>query len=273
MPDGPITDVNSLAIVGNAVAAQIKTAAGIPAAAISTPSVDLAATLAATKPGVERWPVKTGQDAGRNAVGKNVIAGHDLGAGIVTATVEELITAARPADMADPRQRYPAYQATRAVPVETTIWQVDVTIIAMKLEADGDYHLVLQGASGETMIAEVPTPTVQYVGDSPWLANMRDARQAIDSKLVQPLTAMPFVTLGDYAVPQAALPAPAEQAPVTLMRSTPGIPDAMILFKTQLPPTRARVTGVGFFDEVHGQTGVSQANGIELHPILKVAWL
>jgi len=30
---------------------------------------------------------------------------------------------------------------------------------------------------------------------------------------------------------------------------------------------------VGFFDKVHGQTGVSQFNGIELHPVLKIEFL
>lgn len=35
---------------------------------------------------------------------------------------------------------------------------------------------------------------------------------------------------------------------------------------------RARVTGVGFFDFIHGQTGVAP-NGIELHPILAFACL
>jgi hypothetical protein len=44
-------------------------------------------------------------------------------------------------------------------------------------------------------------------------------------------------------------------------------------FKTAIPSTRARITGVGFFDQVHGQTGVSKLNGIELHPILKVEFL
>jgi len=48
---------------------------------------------------------------------------------------------------------------------------------------------------------------------------------------------------------------------------------AGLLFKTQVPATRARVTGVGFFDKVHGQMGVSQSNGIELHPILLIEWL
>lgn len=31
---------------------------------------------------------------------------------------------------------------------------------------------------------------------------------------------------------------------------------------------RVAVTGVGFWDEVHGQTGVAP-NGIELHPVLR----
>jgi hypothetical protein len=31
------------------------------------------------------------------------------------------------------------------------------------------------------------------------------------------------------------------------------------------------VTGVGFFDRIHGQTGVA-SNGIELHPVLSIAF-
>lgn len=209
-------------------------------------------------------------------MGKNIIAGHDLGAGIVVATIEELVTAARPASMRDPMKRYPAYQAKRAAPVETTIWRVDVTVIAMKLEADGDYHLVLQGASGEMMIAEVPTPTAAFVGDSPWLDNMRAARQAIDAKFVGSLLPAKFMMLGDVAVPRASLPSgtPTTAPPQLFLSHEASDPTAAIVrFRTQLTPTHARITGVGFFDEVHGQTGVAQANGIELHPILKIEWL
>jgi hypothetical protein len=38
------------------------------------------------------------------------------------------------------------------------------------------------------------------------------------------------------------------------------------------PCARARVTGVAFFDFLHGQTGVAP-NGIELHPVLGFACL
>jgi hypothetical protein len=229
-----------------------------------------------TKAGVERWPVKTGQDPDVALVGKNIVAGNDLGRGIVPATVEELVSAPRPADMADPLQLYAPYQERRAVPVETTIWRLDATITAMKLEADGDYHLVLQGASGETMIGEIPTPTTAFVGTSPWLANIRDARKAVDDKFVSHLAPASFVQVGDKLVPREAVTAPEAQSMIQLpsFLPPPGAEASNVQpFKTQLPPTRARITGVGFFDKVHGQMGVSLANGIELHPVLAIEWL
>jgi hypothetical protein len=199
-----------------------------------------------------------------------------LGAGIVVATVEELITAPRPADMPDPRLLYNAYQSTRAGPVETTIWRLDVTINAMKHETDGDYHLVLQGASGETMIGEIPTPDPQFVGDSPWLANMLAARRTIDDKFVSHLSPAAFIPLGGQLVPRESIAGRLRTLPQNPPSFLPPVAEEAKsgpLFKTQVPPTHARVTGVGFFDSVHGQMGVSQSNGIELHPILKIEWL
>jgi hypothetical protein len=274
---GPITNVNALPVVGNAVAAKIKQACGITTAP-AAPRAMAAESLpeAALKPGVERWPVKTGQDPDRIHVGKNVLNGQDLGAGIVVATVEELISAPRPADMPDPKQLYNAYQSHRAEPVETTIWRLDVTIMAMKLEADGDYHLVLQGASGETMIGEVPTANTQFVGDSPWLANMQDTRRAVEDKFVSHLSPAAFVPFGNKLVPREAISGPLQslpKMPASFLPPVPGEAQVGPAFKTQVPATRARVTGVGFFDNVHGQMGVSQPNGIELHPMLKIEWL
>jgi hypothetical protein len=47
----------------------------------------------------------------------------------------------------------------------------------------------------------------------------------------------------------------------------------MPTFEAKVKPTAARITGVGFFDRIHGATGASPLNGIELHPILKIEWL
>lgn len=269
----PPFDVNALPLVSDAVAQAIKAAVGIGA----PPRFGMLAREAiATRPGVERWPVKTGQDGDREQVGTNVVNGQDLGAGIVPVTVEELVTARRPADMPDPATRYDAYQAKRAPPAETTIWRLDVTLIAMKLESDGDYHLVLQGASGQTMIGEIPTPTAEFVGDSPWLANIAAARRAVDQRLVSALVPQAFVVFAGRLMPSAsvigaAAPAPVDTAFLGTSTRQPG-PATPTPFMSQIPATKARVTGVGFFDTVHGQTGVAPS-GIELHPLLKIEWL
>jgi hypothetical protein len=275
---GPILDVNTLPVVGEEVAAVIKAAAGIDqAAAGERRTLPPPAPERVTHPGVERWPVKTGQDPDRVHVGRNVIEGRDLGAGIVPATVEELVSAPRPVGMPDPRQVYNAFQSSRAAPVETTIWQIDATIIAMKLEQDGDYHLVLQGSSGETMIGEIPTPSREFIGDSPWSANIQAARRMTDDRFVRHLAPAAFVPLGGRLVPREAIAGPIrslpEQLPPSFLPAAGSDERAVPLFKTQVPATRARITGVGFFDQVHGQMGVSQSNGIELHPVLKIEWL
>src|SRR5712692_8678211 len=93
-------------------------------------------------PRKERWAVKTGQDPDRARV-----------SGTVQTTVEDLISLPRPHDMLPASQDFPQYQQKRAAPDELTIYTLDATITALKSELDGDYHLVLQGASGRTMVA------------------------------------------------------------------------------------------------------------------------
>jgi|SRR5208282_776817 len=176
--------------------------------------------LAAIKPGVERWPVKTGTD---RDVAKVVPQR-------VQTTVEHLVSLARPKDMLPLDRDFPAYQNNRAQPVETTIFTVEAEIIACKIETDGDFHLVIQG-TGETMIAEVPDPDPAFVDPkSPWVEAIKTARQQVLDKLD----------------PQ------------------PGLKKVRV---------QARLTGVGFFDKIHGQAGVARTNGIELHPLLGVTWL
>ncbi len=275
--DGPFQDVNTLPFVSRDVAAKIKAAAGIVQGP-AMPQLEAAMLLPelVTKPGVERWPVKTGTDQDVATVGKNVINGQNLGIGIVDTTVEELVSVPRPPYMSDVTQLNPAYQDRRSAPVEQTVWRLEATITVMKLEADGDYHIVLQGVSGHTMVGEVPTPTTQFLGGSPWITNIGQARLALDDKFVKKLSPADFVPMGKYLVPRAALTVqPLALPPLPASFATPeeGTGIQMPLFQTQVPPTRARITGVGFFDKVHGQTGVSQSNGIELHPVLKIEWL
>ena len=274
--DGPIPDVNRLPVVAPNVASGIKAACRAAGGPMAMPAP--VEPRKVTKPGVERWPVKTGTDDDVALVGKNVIGGVDFGAGIVETTVEELIEIPRPAQMSEVSSVNSAFQSSRAQPVELVIWRIEATITALKLEGDGDYHLVLQGASGETMIAEVPTATRKFVEDSPWLNNMKVARREIDDKLVNGLSPRDFILMGNTLVPRSSVTEEVRamslpQLPASFRTPPEGQEEAMLTFKTKVPPTRARITGVGFFDRVHGQTGVSQANGIELHPILRIDWL
>jgi hypothetical protein len=271
---GPITDVNALSIVSTAVANQIKTAAGLtPGAGPQKAALQAALPLPqADKPGKERWPVKTGQDPDRAKVGKNIIAGVDLGAGIVQATVEELISIPRPPGMEVATQDPPQFQSVRDGVVEITIWQVSAKITAIKHEADGDYHLVLQGESGQEMVAEIPTPTTVFVGDSPWLDNIKQARQEIDGTVVKHLSPQAFTLWNNKYVPLGSLPSKLRAtASPRLSFQTPEEGSAAIqpLFATRLDPIQVKITGVGFFDRAHGATGAAP-NVIELHPVLKV---
>jgi hypothetical protein len=274
----PISDVDSLGVVSPDVAAKIKAAAGL--AVDQAPQARPAAFPALQpeqqmKPGTERWPVKTGQDPDRAKVGKNVINGEDLGAGIVESTVEELTSLPRPPGLEDESGDPPEFQDVRDGVTETTIWRIEAQIISIKHESDGDYHLVLQGPSGQQMIAEVPRPSTEFVGDSPWLANFEQARKEIDDKLVKHLSPNAFGLIQGKFMPHGAMMfQPRESAPRGFSFVTPPRESRapQPLFQSAIPPTSVRLTGIGFFDRAHGATGAAP-NVIELHPVLKVEWL
>jgi hypothetical protein len=158
---------------------------------------------------------------------------------------------------------------------------VEGTINTLNREKDGDYHLVFHGASGASLVAEVPTSTAEFIGDCPWAANIQEARQAVDDKLVQNLNPHDFVLPpgGTKLVPKNSLsgdlPVPAMSAfkmPESFRTPKEGEAMPIPTFQTAVPPTRARITGVGFFDRAHGATGAAP-NVIELHPVLKIEWL
>src|SRR5215472_2382706 len=145
--------VSTLSDASPDVERRLKLLAQVPAGFV-LPDVAAAAAPPAIHPGVERWQVKTGTDPDVGSVGND---------GIVDTTVEEMINIPRPKDFTPPNRRFPKYETHRSAPVETTVWRIEVDIIALKLEQDGDYHLVLQGNSGETMIAEIPDPEPDFV--------------------------------------------------------------------------------------------------------------
>ena len=156
--------------------------------------------------GVERWAVKTGTDADAGLVNFTP----------VVQTIAYLRSLTAPSTL-------PA--SNRVQPTETTTFQIDATLTQYKLETDSDYHLVIQDASGNTMIAEIPDPACVGAG-SPFATQIQSARQKFDAQYT-----------------------------------------ATTSFQTANVPVR--LVGVGFFDFLHGQTGVAP-NGIELHAVLDI---
>ena len=114
--------------------------------------------------------------------------------------------------------------------VETTVWRVRVPLRGMKTETDGDIHLV---------IAQPQDPGLTMIVEFP--ADSCDAGA--------PIWARTAMHQARAAIVASCGPATGSFKPLS------GV---------------ATITGVGFFDVLHGQTGVAQ-NGIELHPALSFA--
>lgn len=112
--------------------------------------------------GVERQSVKVGTDADIGKVNFNAPQ---------TTTIVNLRAFPTPATI-------PANN--RISPEETTVWTVDALLTLIKLESDQDYHLVIQDASGNTMIAEIPAPSCVPTS-SPMNPGVTKARAAADA--------------------------------------------------------------------------------------------
>src|SRR5438270_6524618 len=113
--------------------------------------------------GVERWSVKTGTDADAGMVNLNAP---------MNTTIANMRAFTAP---------NPIPANNRVSPAETTQWVINATLTQFKLEGDSDYHLVIQDASGNTMITEIPSPTC--VGaDSPFLAGIQNARSEFNAR-------------------------------------------------------------------------------------------
>lgn len=182
------------------------------------------------KPGVERWPVKTGIDEDTGEVT------HEK-----STTVEKLSAIHRPSPTGGLPFNPPLnghdyvigpYDTTRFGQTERTIYTVTGRIITFKIEADGDYHIVLAGGSGKTMVVEIPKPEPPFVdSSSAWAAEIAAARDAFNQRFT-------FVPTDHFAEPVSV--------PVT-------------------------VKGVGFFDFRHGTTPRGMLPSyLELHPVIDI---
>src|SRR5215472_13318287 len=112
--------------------------------------------------GVERWSVKTGTDADVGLVNLNSASNTTIAA------------------MRAPAAPNPIPPNNCVSPLETTQWVINATLTQFKLESDSDYHLILQDASGLTMIAEIPSPSCVGAG-SPFIAGITNARNEFNA--------------------------------------------------------------------------------------------
>lgn len=126
----------------------------------------------ASKPGRDRWQIKTASDADAKEINHTP----------VKSTVESLFSLPRPVDM--PMDSYtPFFQEHRARPAETTVWTIEADVTDCRLMPDGDYRVTLKGASGKTMVLEMPNPAPEYVDpQSPFAADLKTARGQFDNK-------------------------------------------------------------------------------------------
>ena len=121
---------------------------------------------------VFRWKVRTGSDPNASLVKETPIR----------KTVEELAAEPRPANMSSPTEAYAHYQNRRAEGVERTIYEVEATVVACKLQMSGSYHLNLQGKTGQTLVANCIDP--QFVDPkSRWAKEIAAVRKEVEATL------------------------------------------------------------------------------------------
>jgi hypothetical protein len=119
----------------------------------------------------------------------------------------------------------------RVAPIETQTYRVEAQLVGFKGEKDRDFHIVIADTEDaeSTMIVEIPNAECSGVCSSPALEDIKKARQNFVDHCGQPTSG----------------------------------------FKRLRRRLVVTVVGVGFFDFLHGQTGVAD-NGIELHPVREI---
>jgi hypothetical protein len=116
---------------------------------------------------------------------------------------------------------------------EKTVYTMEAYVLGYMQETDEDFHVVIADdpkAASGTMVVEIPAADCVQTSVA---KNQIDAARAAFTSMVQ-------------SSPPKAKYRPLRQ------------------------PLKVTLTGVAFFDKLHGQKGVAP-NGVELHPVLSVA--
>lgn len=134
------------------------------------------------RPAKDRWAVKTAADLDASEINRKPSK----------TTIEKLLAMPRPIDL--PAHETPEnFQNHRARPVETTVWAVEADVVDCRLMPDGDYRVTLQGASGKTLVMEMPKPEPGFVeADNPFFKEIKAAREAFDTKAKPEKTQKPL---------------------------------------------------------------------------------
>lgn len=129
---------------------------------------------------------------------------------------------------------YNRYNDSWRYPPERHVYTITAQIIGFKHESDRDFHIVIASPNNaaQTMIVEPPDPNCPLSQKSGHAAQFA----AVRTTMVR--------CFGE---------------PTSYFRHLSGHPIAVL-------------TGVGYFDPLHGQTGVAP-NGMELHPLLSLTIL
>ena len=171
-----------------------------------------------TSCGVERWHIKTLDDAYWNTINWTP----------TSISVSSLAAAPVPSGYTS------SNDTTRYAPYETHSYTVRAVLVGWKTESDHDFHIVIAdpNAPTKTMIVEPPDPTCSMACAS----GFQNYYTSVRAKLV------------------------------SCFGNPPGS------FTNFASGIVVDVTGVAYFDPLHGQTGVAP-NGIELHPLLSVKFV
>jgi hypothetical protein len=130
------------------------------------------------KPGKDRWLVKTASDPDAEKVNKKA----------QETTIEKLLALARPKDFPLDGSNA-AYQQKRIAPVETSVYAVEADVVECRLMPDGDYRVVIQGASGKPLVLEMPDPDPAFVDPkSPFAYSIKAAREQFKARFTPTTT-------------------------------------------------------------------------------------